>query len=85
MIQYALDLFDKLYTRRMLLRLVGVRLSHLVHGQYQISLFEDTEESIRLYQAIDHIKHRHGSEALMRAVTLDVNKRVRMDMNLFRG
>jgi DNA polymerase-4 len=85
LIRHALDLFDRLYTRRMLLRLVGVRLSHLVHGQYQISLFDDTEESIRLYQAMDHIKYRHGSEALIRAVTMDVNRRVRMDMNPFRG
>jgi DNA polymerase-4 len=85
LIRTALDLFDKLYTRRMLLRLVGVRLSHLVHGQYQISLFDDTEESIRLYQAMDRIKYRHGSEALVRAVTMDVNRRVRMDMNMFKG
>jgi DNA polymerase-4 len=79
------QLFDKLYQRRMLLRLVGVRLSGLVHGNHQISLFEDTAESINLYQAIDHIKHRHGVEKLIRANTIEVNKRVRMEMNLFKG
>ncbi len=47
LIRTALELFDKLYTRRMLLRLVGVRFSHLVHGQYQINRFDDTEEIIR--------------------------------------
>lgn len=79
------QLFDKLYNRRMLIRLVGVRLSGLVHGNYQISLFDDTEEDVNLYQAIDHIKHRHGHEKIIRANTLNVSKRVRMDMNMFKG
>jgi DNA polymerase IV len=79
------DLFNKLYNRRMLIRLVGVRLSNLVHGNHQISLFDDTEEDINLYQAIDYIKHKHGAEKLMRANTVEVNKRVRMEMNLFKG
>jgi DNA polymerase-4 len=79
------QLFDKLYNRRMLIRLVGVRLSGLVHGNYQISLFDDTAEGIRLYEAIDRIKHRHGSEKLVRATTLGVNRRVRMEMNMFKG
>jgi DNA polymerase-4 len=79
------ELFDKLYNRRMLIRLVGVRLSNLVHGNQQISLFDDTEEGINLYEAMDFIKHKHGVEKLIRATTLDVNKRVRMEMNLFKG
>src|SRR5690606_5581554 len=45
------ELFDKLYNRRMLIRLVGVRLSGLVHGNHQISLFDDTQETINLYEA----------------------------------
>ena len=85
LLRIVTQLFDKLYQRRMLLRLVGVRLSGLVHGNHQINLFEDTEESINLYQAIDHIKHRHGAEKLIRANTIDVNKRVRMEMNMFKG
>ncbi len=79
------ELFDKLYNRRMLIRLVGVRLSSLVHGNYQISLFDDTAESINLYEAIDHIKHKHGVEKLVRATTLGVARRVRMEMNMFKG
>jgi DNA polymerase-4 len=85
LLRMVLELFERLYNRRMLLRLVGVRLSGLVHGNYQISLFDDTEESISLYEAIDRIKHKHGSEKLMRAVTLDVSKRVKMEMNIFKG
>lgn len=85
LLQVVLELFKKLYNRRMLIRLVGVRLSGLVHGNYQISLFDDTAENINLYQAIDHIKHKHGVEKLMRAITLDVNKRVRMELNMFKS
>lgn len=79
------ELFDKLYNRRMLIRLVGVRLSNLVQGNHQISLFEDTEEDINLYEAMDFIKHKHGVEKLVRATTIGVNRRVRMEMNMFKG
>lgn len=79
------ELFDKLYNRRMLIRLVGVRISNLVQGNHQISLFDDTEEDINLYEAMDFIKHKHGVEKLVRATTLDVNRRVRMEMNVFNG
>ena len=85
LLRTVLELFERLYNRRMLIRLVGVRLSGLVNGNYQISLFDDTEESINLYEAIDRIKHKHGSEKLMRAVTLDVSRRVKMEMNIFKG
>ena len=85
LLRCVLELFDKLYNRRMLIRLVGVRLSGLVHGNYQISLFDDTAEDINLYQAIDHIKRRHGVEKLMRANTIGVSKRVRLEMNMFKG
>ena len=81
----VLELFDKLYNRRMLIRLVGVRLSGLVFGNHQISLFDDTEEDINLYEAIDYIKHKHGVEKLIRATTLGVGRRVRMEMNMFNG
>jgi DNA polymerase-4 len=85
LLKTALELFGKLYNRRMLLRLVGVRLSGLVEGNHQIDLFNDTEENINLYQSMDIIKHRFGPEALIRAVTMDVNKRVRTTMNAFKG
>ncbi len=77
------ELFTRLYNRRMLIRLVGVRLSGLVHGNHQISLFDDTTASINLYQSIDHIKHKYGVEKIIRANTIDVNKRVRMELNMF--
>jgi DNA polymerase-4 len=64
----AQELFDKLYDRRMLIRLVGIRFTRLVPGNYQIKLYEDTQEMIRLYQSIDSIKGRFGEKALLRAV-----------------
>lgn len=63
----ALELFDKVYSRRMRLRLVGLRFTDLVHGSYQMNLFEDTSELISLYQAMDNIKNRFGKDAIGRA------------------
>lgn len=60
------ELFDKLYQRRMRLRLIGIRFSGLVRGTYQINMFEDTEEMLSLYQAMDRMKSRYGFEAVMR-------------------
>jgi DNA polymerase-4 len=85
LIKHALELFDKLYTRRILIRLVGVRLSSLVHGNYQIHLFEDTGEDIRLFEAVDRMKAKHGPRAVIRASTLGTGSRVRMNQNLFKG
>lgn len=62
----VLDIFEKLYQRRMSLRLVGVRFSKLVRGTYQINMFEDTVELMSLYQAMDRIKNRFGADAVMR-------------------
>lgn len=78
-------LFDKLYNRRMLIRLVGVRLSGLVHGNHQISLFDDTAENINLYQSIDYIKHKYGVEKLVRANGIEVSDRVRRNLNMFKA
>lgn len=64
--QTVTDLFDKLYQRRMRLRLIGVRFSGLVRGTYQIDLFSDTEEMLALYQAMDRMKNRYGFDAVMR-------------------
>ncbi len=85
LLRTVMGLFEKLYNRRMLIRLVGVRLSNLVHGNQQISLFDDTEEDINLYEAMDFIKHKHGVEKLVRATTMGVSSRVRMEMNVFSG
>lgn len=64
------DLFTELYDRRVLVRLVGVRLSHLVGGGHQIDLFRETEETINLYQAMDRMRNRYGQDAVKRAVAM---------------
>jgi DNA polymerase IV len=67
LISKAKDLFTKLYNRRMLIRLTGVRFSHLVSGCQQISLFEDSVELAGLYQAMDRMRRRFGDKAIIRA------------------
>ena len=67
---HALNLFNALYTRRMLIRLVGVKFSGLVQGNYQIDLFSDTIEHISLYQAMDAIRKRYGLSAIKKAISL---------------
>jgi DNA polymerase IV len=76
------ELFKKAYSRRMLIRLIGVRFSSLVHGNYQINLFEDTQEGIRLYQAMDLLRNKHGDKAVVRAVGMGVSRR---SFNPFNG
>lgn len=67
---HVLELFGKLYQKRLLVRLIGVRLSQLVHGHHQISLLDDTAREIRLYQALDYLKNKHGIDKVLRAFSL---------------
>lgn len=62
----VLELFRKLYNRRILVRLIGVKYSHLVDGGHQIGLFDDPN-TIKLYQAMDYIRERYGDRSIMRA------------------
>ena len=67
LIREAKDLLQRLYTRRVLVRLLGVRFTHLVSGSQQLSLFEDRPEQVQLYQAMDRIRKRFGGDAVGRA------------------
>ncbi|MEP0301922.1 MAG: DNA polymerase IV, partial [Maribacter dokdonensis] len=67
LIPKILDLFKNLYNRRLLVRLIGIRFSHLVSGNYQINLFDDTEEILSLYNAMDNIRKRYGDKSVLRA------------------
>jgi DNA polymerase-4 len=84
LIDKVLDTFRQLYNRRLLVRLIGVRFSHLVGGNYQINLFEDNEKIIRLYQAMDHIRQRFGDRSVIRAASMGARTIGRMD-NPFDG
>jgi len=70
LIQKVKDLFDQLYERRQLIRMVGIRFSSLVNGSPQINLFEDTIDLVSLYQAVDKIKGKYGSDLIKRAIGL---------------
>lgn len=69
----AKELFDKVYNRRMLLRLVGVKLSNLVSGYEQIDLYSASEEKYKLYQAMDKIRNRFGEKYVKLASTIDID------------
>jgi DNA polymerase-4 len=67
LLKTAKELFHKLYERRQLVRMLGVRFSHLIPGVRQIDLFRDTQEDIQLHTAIDSIKRQFGEGKVIRA------------------
>ena len=70
-IPVVLDLYKKLYNRRLLVRLIGVKFSHLVEGGHQIHLFEDDEKLLHLSQAIDKMRERYGDRAVIAAAGME--------------
>ena len=77
LISAAKELFDRLYKRRILIRLIGVKLSHLVGGVQQLDLFEDTPEMIRLYLALDKLRNRYGKKSIRRAVGISNREKMK--------
>ncbi|MDX2189841.1 MAG: DNA polymerase IV, partial [Bacteroidota bacterium] len=75
LISVAKELFEKLYNKRLLVRLVGIRFTHLIHGNQQINLFDDVPEMINLCQALDKIRFKYGSRAIARAIAFDTKMR----------
>lgn len=82
LLETAKELFRKLYQRRMLIRLIGVRFSHLINGTQQLDLFEDTSERVNLYLSMDQIRKRFGSMAIRRASGLMARQSID-EMKLF--
>jgi len=66
----AMDLFTKLFSRRMLIRMIGIKFSELRTGCYQIDLFNDGMNDINLSAAMDKIRMRFGLTSVKRAVVL---------------
>ena len=73
-IQKVQELFDKVYERRMRLRLIGIKFAGLVRGSYQIDLFEDTQERVALYQAIDKMRRRFGYNSVKLCAGLNLKR-----------
>jgi len=69
LVKIALDLFDRLYSRRMLIRLIGVRFSQLVGGNQQLDLFDEDTHLPDLYKALDQIRLRFGNKAIQRGIS----------------
>ncbi|WP_214226652.1 DNA polymerase IV [Pedobacter sp. B4-66] len=66
----VLQLFQKLYSRRMLIRLIGVKFSGLINGSYQADIFNDSIKDISLSQAMDHIRLKYGVNKILRGISL---------------
>ncbi|MDG1228035.1 MAG: DNA polymerase IV [Polaribacter sp.] len=66
----VVTLFKKLYQRRLLIRLVGVKITDIVSGNYQINLFDDSEQMINLYNAMDTIRNKYGELSITRAASM---------------
>ena len=82
LIEKVKELFAKLYQKRMLIRLIGIRFSHLVQGNYQFNLFDDTVEQLQLYQTMDKLRKRFGMDAIQRAAGMGIKQH---DFNPFNG
>lgn len=64
------ELFRKSYHPNLQVRLIGVKLSHLIKGEYQIDLFSEKAENTKLYEALDQIRNRFGEKSVLRAIGL---------------
>jgi len=77
-------LFKKLYQRRLLIRLVGVKITDIVSGNYQINLFDDSEQMLDLYNAMDTIRNKYGELSITRAASMGA-KTIGRSSNPFNG
>lgn len=80
-ISIAKQLFKKLYEKRLLIRLIGVKLTDLCQGNQQINLFDNTIEQISLYQTLDKIKKRFGDNSVMHCPGLLMHQKENPKLN----
>ena len=69
-------LLKKVYDRRMMIRLLGIKVSGLIHGFQQMSLFETGSDMIDLYRRLDKIRSRYGANAVIRACGMEAQPSV---------
>ena len=76
LIKKVKEIFEKLYDKKQLVRLIGVRFTNLTEGRSQINIFEDTPEMIGLHRAIDSVKKQFGEQFLTRASSIKKNNTI---------
>ncbi len=72
LIEVAKQLFAQRYDPGRSVRLIGVGLSELQRGPHQIDLFTDTAREMNLLGALDRIRKKHGSAAIVRSSATEV-------------
>jgi DNA polymerase-4 len=78
LIAIAKRLFNELHDNNRSVRLVGVRFSHLIETQLQLSLFESITDRPQLYKAIDSLKQKFGLDSVQRAVSLQAKSNTQL-------
>jgi DNA polymerase IV len=66
LIETVMELFKKAYQRRVLIRLIGIKFTHLVYANYQLQLFDPKAKNAHLMFAMDAIKKRYGTDKISR-------------------
>jgi len=74
------ELFDRLFQRRMLIRLIGVRFSSLISGNPQLSMFDDDVGMVNLYQTLDKIRRKYGQKIVRRGVAINPGTAIASDV-----
>lgn len=64
------NIFKKIYNKQTPVRLIGIKFSNLVQGNYQLNIFDDTKMQAQLYQTLDKLNLRYGKKTVCRAVSL---------------
>jgi DNA polymerase-4 len=82
----ARDLFEKVHTRRVGVRLVGVALSNFAPVGRQMNLFDEPEyeHRSRYYRSIDGVRERFGFSALVTGRAIELLKTHERDEHGFR-
>jgi DNA polymerase-4 len=82
----ARDRFERLYRRRLPLRLVGIELSPLAPADPRPTLFADPDEERRrrLAQCTDEVRRRFGFTSLLSGTALELAGRLDRDRENFR-
>ena len=82
----ARDLFDKVYARRVGVRLVGVALSHFAPAGRQMNLFGEAgyARRTRFYGSIDRIRERFGFSVLATGRAIELLETHERDENGFK-